>query len=121
MALFSLFGYIAFAMKFLIYVRGNPNYNGHVRMRFRWVPQHGLYLLDGKETEAKDFDKAFKDVFESEIYREMFPLVKIAPGTASETAELTLDKALDLVEKLAPHRLKKQPGPKVREQVLAHA
>ena len=108
-------------MKFLIYVRGHPNYNGHVRLRFRWVPSHGLYLLDGKETEAKDFDKAIEDVFKNEIYRDMFPMVKIAPGTANESTEVTLDKALEVVEHLAPHRLKKKTGPKVEDEALAHA
>ena len=109
-------------MTLQFYVTGNPSYNGLVRLRFRWVPKLGLYLLDGKETEPKDFDRTFKEIFSNEIYRDMFPQVRITPGTLNDDGgEVTLDKALEVVESLAPHRLKKKTSPKVEDLEPAHA
>jgi hypothetical protein len=101
-------------MKFLIYVRGNTLVNGHVRMKFRWVPKYALYLWEGKETEAKDLDAVCEEVFiKDPRYRLMFPSLKIAPGTAKEVAEITVAQAEEVMQSLAPHRLKGKPGPKV--------
>lgn len=103
-------------MKFLIYVRGNPLVNGHVRMRFRWVPKYELYLWDGKETDVDEFDKVMAEAFKNPLYKIMNPEAKLAPGTFQAPAaavEITVADAEAVMERLAPHRLKRKPGPKV--------
>jgi hypothetical protein len=109
-------------MTFLVYLKGSPLVQGHVRMRFRWVPKYALYLWDGKETEAKDLDEVCDTVFVKQpIYRQMFPSVKITPGTNApqppQEKEITLDQALEVVERYAPHRLKQKTGPKAKAEL----
>jgi len=104
------------SMKLLIFVKGAPIVNGYRRMEFEWSVPHKLYLFKGRELEASEFNVAAERVFNSPIYRNMFPSVMIAPGSVQAPApapeEITLDKALGVVERYAPHRLKKKPGPK---------
>lgn len=113
-------------MKFLFYLEGNPLIQGHTRLEFKWSPAHGVFLFEGKETEPKDFDAVARTVFGPRYRNLFFPLVKLAGAAAAaaapvadKPAEITVADAEAVMERLAPHRLKKKPGPKVEELVGA--
>lgn len=103
-------------MKFLIFVRGQPLVHGYKRLEFVWSQAHKLYLYLGREIEASELDALCDKVFIHPTYRTMFPSVHVAPGSVQDpapvAADVTLAKALEVVEELAPHMLKKKPGPR---------
>ena len=99
-------------MKFLIYLEGNPQIQGYTRFEFKWSQKHGVYLFNGQETEKKDFNEVAARVFSIPQYRLMFPKVKLLGSEEEPTREITVAEAEEVMERLAPHRLKKKPGPK---------
>ena len=114
-------------MKFLIYLDGSPAAHGHTRFEFKWSQTHGVYLWEGREIEAHEFNKIAAIAFTRYIQFSKLGWVvkaKIVDSPRQEpaaTGEVTLDQALEVVEALAPHRLKKKTGPKVEDEALAHA
>jgi hypothetical protein len=111
--------------KLIICAKGHPLVNGIKRQDFMWSERHGCYLYLGRELEEREFNEVVEKVMT--LYRTFFPSVRVStfsePAPAPEKAppaaeldieeprEVTLAEALDVVEHLAPHRLKKQPGP----------
>ena len=106
-------------MKFLIFIRGNPIMNGYVRREFRWVPQQELYLWQGREVEAHEFNAVMDTLFKTNraLYAKMYPEVRIVASSEKELPvptgprEITVGEAEEVMEKYAPHRLKRKPGP----------
>jgi hypothetical protein len=113
--------------KLIIYAKGHPLVNGLKRMEFLWVEKYGSYLYLGRELDEHEFNIVVEKAMN--LYRAFYPLVKVvdisepapAPAKSAPSAELDIDEsgpreitvaeALEVMERLAPHRLKKQPGP----------
>jgi hypothetical protein len=113
--------------KIIIYFTGHPRVNGYSRGEFQWSEAHQCYLFQNKVFDETNFNDAFTLCFTR--YHSLFPLVKFVeenppaqitpPLTADElpiaedtTDEILVARAEDTLERLAPHRLKKKPGPK---------
>ena len=106
--------------KLIIYSKGNVLVNGLVRGEFTWMPEYGTHVFKNKVLDEVEFNEVIERVLRT--YTKFFPLVKVvefskpaaaAPEPIAETIpeEMSLSDALDVVGRLAPHRLKKQPGP----------
>ena len=116
--------------KLIIWVPGYPNMNGYARGEYQWSEKHQCYIFLGKELDPQEFNEVVETAVRR--YPTMYPLVKAvesdtkpvpAPALDIEEAdeEMTLAKAFEIVERLAPHRLKAQPGPKPKKPVLVPA
>jgi hypothetical protein len=111
-------------MKLIIYLQGgHPNVTGYTRGEYIWMEKHGCYCFKGKDFEGKEFNEVIERA--CRMYPTLHPLVKAveldAPAPVAEPEidiplEPTLDVALDVVARLAPHRLKASPGPKPKTQ-----
>jgi hypothetical protein len=109
-------------MKFIIYLDGNPFVQGYTRFEFKWSQSHGAYLWEGREIDEKEFNSVAKVALTRYASMKWHPMVKIVSGIDEPAAtavlppsvgrEITVDEALDVMERLAPHRLKKKTGPK---------
>lgn len=111
-------------MKLIIYITGKPIIHGYKRRDFRWVPKHNCYLYQEKEFLPSEFNAACEKIMRDN--QDMYPLVRVIevsdssenweaapPVTTITTArEITVAEAEAVMEHLAPHRLKKKPGPK---------
>ena len=110
--------------KLIIWVPGYPTVNGHARGEYQWSEKHQCYIYHGQELDPETFNEVVERAIRD--YPTLYALVKAVPSAPDpapvhltvealdieETKqEFTLADALDLVERLAPHRLKKQPGP----------
>lgn len=116
----SLPASLYFMSKFICYIDGRPIVQGHKRYEFIWDEALYCYVFRGKAFTEAEFNDMTKAVFSNALYRSFFPQVKCLEETPSDApietiddkTEITLDQALDIVERLAPHRLKKKPGPR---------
>jgi len=109
-------------MKFIIYLDGNPFVQGYTRFEFKWSQSHGAYLWEGREIDANEFNAVAKVALTRYANLKWHPMVKIVSGLGEQplTAvlppsvgnEITVSEAEAVMERLAPHRLKKKTGPK---------
>lgn len=106
-------------MKFIIYLDGNPHVQGYTRFEFKWSQSHGAYIWQGREIEASEFNKEAEIALTRYARVNWHPKVKIVSGIHERVApidstakEITLAEAEEVMERLAPHRLKKKTGPK---------
>ena len=100
--------------KLIIYVKGNPNYEGQKRGDFVWSKEHGCYIWKGKVlTEAElnvECEKAMAHY--PKILHPSVKVVEFSGDDLTEPAEITVAQAEDVMQRLAPHRLKQKSGPK---------
>ena len=101
-------------MKLIIYVTGSYLYYGHQRSEYIWSVKHGVYIYQGKEWDASEFNAIIDRALKHPAFDDMHPSVKIVDITepAAAPKEITLEEAEEIVNRLAPHRLKKKTGPK---------
>lgn len=101
-------------MKFIIYLEGNPSVQGYTRFEYKWSQQHGVYLWQGREIDEKEFNKEAEIALTRYSRLHWHPKVKILPGPPAEPVEkeISVADAEAVMERLAPHRLKKKTGPK---------
>lgn len=115
-------------MKLIIYINvGPPNIAGHHKLEFKWSQAHGCHIYLGRELTPEEFNKHAADAFGpryQDFYRDSFyPGVRIvgmevpSAPLGLEPDEVTLDEALEVVERMAPHRLRAKTGPKPKELV----
>ncbi len=111
-------------MKLIIYIKGKPNIHGHKRRDFRWVPQHNCYLYREREFTVSEFNVESEKIMRDN--QDLYPLVRVLDdymqtdswespppvATLTTAREITVAEAEDVMERMAPHRLKKKPGPK---------
>ncbi len=123
--------------KLIIYVTGKPNLHGHKRREFLWSPAHGLYLYNGKEIDATEFNAAYEKAMKTNT--DMNPRVKVVSSiavqpepptsnsggagvvenvTLAEQKEPTAEEAVAILQRLAPELLKKKPGRKPTDVAL---
>lgn len=121
-------------VKLIICAGGTPSAHGYKRREFLWSEPHKLFIHAGKEYTPAEFnaviEKSLKDRYD------LRPFVKTIetadpsdPRLAAandriraleaqldtppqDQREYTLAEAEDLMQKLAPHRLKGKTGPK---------
>ncbi len=107
------------SIKLAIYVTGSVLAHGHKRREFVWSPEHGIYLYGGSLIDADKFNAVYARCVKTNT--DMSPLVKViattpeaapAPVATIAAGEVTLAQAEAVMERLAPHRLKKKTGPK---------
>jgi len=106
-------------MKLIIYAKGKPIIHGYKQREFRWMPKHNCYVYRETEYSPEEFNQAVEKVMQDN--QDLRPMVRVldvnestvAPITTISVAhEITIAEAEDVMERLAPHRLKKKPGPK---------
>lgn len=105
-------------MKLIIYAKGKPIIHGYKQREFRWMQKHGCYVFREKEYAPEEFNAAVEKVMQDNL--DLHPMVRVldveavvAPITTISVArEVTVSEAEEVMERLAPHRLKKKPGPK---------
>ncbi len=112
--------------KFICFIEGRPIVQGFKRYEFIWDEALYCYVFRGKSFTEAEFNKITSAVFTNITYRPLFPQVKcIEESPAAESApvapapvetidepEITLDQAVEVMQRLAPERLKKKPGPR---------
>lgn len=109
--------------KLIIYVSGKPNIYGFKRAEFKWSQEHKKFLFLGREIEESEFNALAERALNN--YHDMNPRVMFvgAPAASEEslqpapvatigTGEITLEMAEEVIQRLAPQRLKKKSGPK---------
>ena len=107
-------------MRFLFSVPGSPVVGGMRKGDYAWNPRYGKFLYKGEPTDIKDFDTVSKLCFGSPLCKILPPTVCRCPDDPPEAPpvglglepEEDLGKALELIERMAPHRLKAKTGPK---------
>jgi hypothetical protein len=106
-------------MKLIIYSRGKPITHGYKQREFRWMPKHNCYVFREKEFSPEEFNEQVEKIVMDNL--DLRPMVRVvgdvfesAPSitTITTAREITIAEAEDVMERLAPHRLKKKPGPK---------
>ncbi len=111
-------------IKLIIYVKGKPIIHGYKQREFRWMPKHNCYVFREQEFTPKEYDAIHEKVMMDN--QDLRPMVRVLvdvaapdeweapPAITTITAkEITVADAEAVMERLAPHRLKKKPGPKV--------
>lgn len=100
--------------KLIIYVTGSTLIFGFQRAEFHWSVKHQCYLYKNKEFDETEFNAEVERALKHPAWEDMKPLVKVVEFSprAAETKEITVAEAEDVLEHLAPHRLKKKTGPK---------
>lgn len=109
-------------MRLIIYVTGTPNIHGHKRREFHWNPERKLYLFEGKEIEDVDFNAKFEVAMKR--HYDMNPRVQVvSTGGVSKVIErvvvktetlappptMTIESAVETLERLAPEKLVAPP------------
>lgn len=110
-------------MKLHLYILGRPNLHGHRRREFQWSPPHGVYLYEGKEFSAAEFNAAYERCMKRNA--DMNPRVRVADdaeqlapvATISPAQEVTVEMAEAVMWRLAPEKMKKKPGPQTTAKV----
>ncbi len=115
--------------KFIITITGKPNIHGHKRGEFIWVEERKKFLFLGRVIEAAEFNKLSAialdrypeyhpkcELLPEEAAAPVEPVAPVVPlvpvSTIAPVTEITLEMALDVVERQAPALLKKNPGKK---------
>lgn len=109
----------------ILYVPGKPLLNGHKQRNFLWSAAHACYLYEGAEIEAADFNAKYELAMKTNA--DLRPRVRVidagnatvavgegSPAGPAPVATITVAAAESVLERLAPHRLKKKTGPKPR-------
>lgn len=111
--------------KLIIFITGYPRIQGLKRGEFEWSEAHQCYLFQGREFDETNFNPAAEIALRR--YAQMFPMVKVIVSQAAATVPpVTVDElppeepsdaerlaaAIAIIERLAPDRLKKKPGPR---------
>ena len=117
-------------MKIIIYLDGHPNTHGHSRLQFKWSTEYACYLYQGKVFEdAKEFNEACRASTSgpnAQIFRRLGWAINVKILEAGPTfmqppaptvPDITMAQAEEVLERLAPHRLKKKPGPRADLQL----
>ena len=107
--------------KFVIWVSGRPNLYGFTRREFIWNEPLQLFIYKNKVFGEDEFNALVEEALLR--YMDDHPRVKVvefepAPPAAADR-EITVSEAEEVMQRLAPHRLKKKPGPHVED--LDHA
>lgn len=114
---------------FICYIDGRPIVQGFKRYEFLWDEALQCYVFEGKTFTEQEFNDKTRKVFSNLTYRALFPMVKCLDAAAAPVAippistitagEVTLEQALEVVDRLAPDRLKRKPGPRIPQQKTA--
>jgi hypothetical protein len=107
--------------KLIIWVPGKPLLNGYKQREFIWSEAHKCYIYGGSEIDASKFNELYEKAVRNNF--DMNPRVKVVdvqriaiieppPITTITAQEITAEKAEEVLQRLAPERLKKKPGPK---------
>jgi len=107
--------------KLIIWVPGKPLLNGYKQREFIWSEIHKCYIYGGSEIDASKFNETYEKATRNNS--DMNPRVKVVeirnisiieppPAEPVKPQEITADKAEEVLQRLAPERLKKKPGPK---------
>jgi hypothetical protein len=108
--------------KLIIYVTGRPLINGYKRREFVWSEEHKLFLYGGKEFTEQEFNAIQDKVLTGNA--DIYPRVKVSTLSPPEDiSDVMLPRAIsaqeaeEVLEHLAPERLKKKPGHKAFQAV----
>lgn len=112
--------------KFVVCISGKPNIHGYKRGEFHWNETLKLYVYQKLIFDESQFNEVVAKALDR--YHDMSPKVRVVevavsqqpvedldtPPIATITAahEVTVEEAEAVMERLAPHRLKKKTGPK---------
>lgn len=101
--------------KLIIWCPGRPVLNGSKRRTFHWNPTFNCYVHENRAFDEAEFNKIVEGVFKKN--NDLRPCVRVvefseAPAltpvaTISGGAEVTLEAALEVVQRQAPERLRK--------------
>ena len=115
--------------KFIVFVRGYPLVNGYKQWHFFWDQELAVYVYKSKRFGPEEFNDVYAEAMAPYQRLGLKPEVKCidsdgvaAPApitTISVAKEVTLEEAEAVVQRLAPHRLKKKPGPRQEEPLAA--
>lgn len=102
--------------KLIIYCTGAPMVNGHRRGEFLWSPKHACYIWKGKEYDEREFNDVVTQAFQQfrKILQPLVKVVEFSEPAKPEPTEITVAQAEDVMQRLAPHRLKMKPGPRAQ-------
>lgn len=128
----------------IICCAGRPAINGYKRRSFTWVAEYGCYVHDGKVLSESEFNAVSQEVmaknqdlrcfakvvnaaadadpriagFEKALAEKQARIEALQSSVLTLRAHTTpsLEQALEVVETLAPERLKKKPGRKAELQ-----
>lgn len=111
--------------KLIIYCGGQPSFYAYKRREFMWDNDRKVYVYKNKV--YSDLNEFHADVVKvlagnTDLRPGVMVLPEVVaslaadelppPEVATIAAEVTLDVALEVVQRLAPDRLKKKSGPK---------
>lgn len=113
-------------MKLILWIGGRPQMNGLRRRAFQWVPNYGCYIYEGKEIDGAEFNAKYEEAQKHGKLLGLTPNVKVvslAPSvsavepptpvaTITVAREITAEEAEEIMQRLAPERLKGKPGRK---------
>jgi hypothetical protein len=117
--------------KLIIWVSGRPSLNGYRIREFIWSESHKRFIYEGKEFAPEEFNAKFEKAFQNN--QDLMPRAMVAsvgpvsqvvvkttpPPSPAAPRVFTLDEALEIVQRDAPERLKKKPGPKTEVMEVA--
>jgi hypothetical protein len=98
--------------RLIIWVGGRTMVHGFKRRGYLWSETHRCYIYLGRELTDREFngviDKALREG------EGMYPSVKIVSFSEEKSMapDVTAQQAEEIMQRLAPERLKKKPGPK---------
>jgi len=114
--------------KLLLYIPGNARSQGFKLYDFLWNVEHACFLYEGRPLELAEFNtkyeycmKRFRHLLKNisvKVLADPAPAIELDVAL-SPPREMTAEEAEAVLEKLAPHRLKKKPGPKIDQPAVA--
>ena len=101
--------------KLIIWCPGRPALNGHKRRSFQWNPDFNCFVHENKIMDEKEFNAVVESVFKrNSDLRPCVRVVEFSDGVAlapvatiSTAREVGIDEALEIVQRLAPEKLRK--------------
>ena len=116
--------------KLIIYLPGKARVQGYKMYDFLWDESLQCFVFRGKAYDPHEFNEAYDICMKR--FRRLLPTISVkvigletAPVVAATPAptptpaphEITVEEAEAVMQRLAPDRLKKKPGPKPPETV----
>jgi hypothetical protein len=112
--------------KLIICCTGNPNINGHKRRNFLWNEEFKCFAYENRVMSEREFNAQAEAVFKknwdlrptarvvqfSDETQTVSTVVHTTDPTPVQARPISLEEALEVVNSLAPDRLKKTPGRK---------
>lgn len=119
--------------KLIIWVSGRPNLEGFKKREFVWNERHKAFIYEGKEFSPEEVNAKYEKAWFNN--QDLMPRVRVVdiatvavePASAvrsvtvttpAPSAPITVEQAEEVLQRLAPERLKKKPGRKAATEMV---